>query len=119
MANRLKSCVREVDTVSRFGGDEFVVMVNELGSDKAKSTIQAQIVAEKVRLTLSEPYKLTIKQDEKPEITIEHHCTASIGVTIFGDCKASQDDILKTADSAMYEAKLAGGNLIRLYVSKA
>jgi diguanylate cyclase (GGDEF)-like protein/PAS domain S-box-containing protein len=118
VANRLKICVREVDTVSRFGGDEFVVMVNELHSDKAKSTIQAEIVAEKVRLTLSEPYRLIIKQDEKPEITIEHHCTASIGVTIFGDYKASQDDILKTADSAMYEAKLAGGNLIRFYDPK-
>ncbi|MEO6117436.1 MAG: diguanylate cyclase [Methylotenera sp.] len=113
VANRLKICVREVDTVSRFGGDEFVVMVNELDTDKTQSTFQAETVAEKVRVTLAKPYLLTVKQAEKANTTIEHHCTASIGVTLFVDQKVSQDDILKTADSAMYQAKLAGGNLIR------
>ncbi len=117
VANRLKVCVREVDTVSRFGGDEFVVMVNELDTDRTKSILQAQIVAEKVRVTLSEPYRLTFKQSEMADITIEHHCTASIGVALFIDHKISLDDILKTADSAMYEAKVAGGNLIRFYES--
>ncbi|HYN54111.1 MAG TPA: diguanylate cyclase [Methylotenera sp.] len=113
VANRLKSCVREIDTVSRFGGDEFVVMVNELDTDKTQSTFQAEIVAEKIRITLSEPYLLTVQQAENEDLLIEHHCTASIGITLFIDHKISQNDILKTADSAMYQAKLAGGNLIR------
>ncbi len=115
VANRLKSCVREADTVSRFGGDEFVVMVNELDTDKTKSTLQAEIVAEKVRLTLSEPYFITMKQAEKADTIIEHHCTASLGVSLFVEHKVSQDDIIRTADSAMYKAKEAGGNLIRFY----
>ncbi|MDX8400109.1 MAG: CHASE domain-containing protein, partial [Gallionellaceae bacterium] len=46
-ANRLKNCVREIDTVARFGGDEFVVILSELDVDKAAATLQAQLVAEK------------------------------------------------------------------------
>ena len=112
VANRLKSCVREVDTVSRFGGDEFVVMLNELHADKNKSTIQAEIVAEKIRITLAQPYILKINQDKELAITIEHACTASIGVTLFIDHKISQENILKAADLAMYQSKVAGGNSI-------
>lgn len=117
VANRLKSCVREVDTVSRFGGDEFLVMINELHTDKMQSTLQAEIVAEKVRITLAEPYLLTVKEAEKAHTTIEHQCTASIGVALFIDHIVSQNEILKKADAAMYQAKLAGGNIIRFWVN--
>jgi diguanylate cyclase (GGDEF)-like protein/PAS domain S-box-containing protein len=115
VANRLRSCVREMDTVARFGGDEFVVVISELDVDKAESTAQATIVAEKILATLSECYLLTIRQAGKADAMIEHHCTASIGVTLFIDQEPSQDDILKWADAAMYQAKAAGGNLIRFY----
>jgi diguanylate cyclase (GGDEF)-like protein/PAS domain S-box-containing protein len=118
-ANRLKSCVREMDTVARFGGDEFVVMLGDLNVDKGKSTSGARIVAEKIRIALSEPYLLTMKNEGKADTIIEHHCTASIGVALFIDHEASQDDILKWADTAMYQTKEAGGNSIRFYDSKA
>lgn len=117
-ADRLKSCVREMDTVARFGGDEFVVMLSNLNADKAESTSQAAIVAEKIRTILSEPYRLTITHDGKKDVTVEHHCTASVGVVVFINHQGSQDDILKWADTAMYEAKKAGRNLIRFYGSK-
>jgi diguanylate cyclase (GGDEF)-like protein len=52
-------------------------------------------------------------------VSVEHHCTASIGVVIFIDHEGSQDDILKWADAAMYQAKEAGGNRIRDYASGA
>jgi diguanylate cyclase (GGDEF)-like protein len=58
VARRITRCVREVDTVARFGGDEFVVMVSELSVDKAGSATQASIVAEKIRAALAEPYLL-------------------------------------------------------------
>jgi len=119
VASRLKSCVREMDTVARFGGDEFVVMLNELGADKVVSTSQARIVAEKIRTSLSEPYLLTIGHDEKADSKAEHHCTASIGVVVFIDHEGIQDDVLKWADAAMYQAKEAGRNSIRFYGSKA
>lgn len=116
-ANRLKNIVRGLDTVARLGGDEFVVMLNELDIDKVKSTSQANIVAEKIRETLSKLYLLTINHEGKVGTTIEHHCTVSIGVALFVDHKTSQDDILKRADAAMYQAKEAGRNLIRFYDS--
>jgi diguanylate cyclase (GGDEF)-like protein/PAS domain S-box-containing protein len=115
VADRLKRCLREVDTVARFGGDEFVVMLPELNPDKTESTSQASLVAEKVSLSLSEPYRLTLKREKMANKTIEHRCTASIGVALFIDHECSQDDILKWADAAMYEAKNAGRNLIRFH----
>lgn len=120
VANRLKAGVREMDTVARFGGDEFVVLLDNLDNDEAQSTAQANIVAEKIRDTLSRPYQLAIKKSiGNIETIIEHTCTASIGVIIFTHHEASQDDILKWADDAMYQAKGEGRNLIRFYGLKA
>ena len=117
-ANRLKSCVREMDTVARFGGDEFVVILNELNTDESESNSQARNVAEKIRSFVSAPY-LLIRNDGKTDITVEHHCTASIGAVMFIGHEASQDDILKWADAAMYQAKDAGRNSIRFFDAKA
>jgi len=118
-ARRIGSCVREVDVVARFGGDEFVVILNELDVDKTQSAAEARIVAEKLRAALDKPYLLKFKQEGKAESTVEHHCTISIGVVVFLDHEGSQDDILKWADAAMYQAKEAGRNLIRFVDSKA
>ncbi len=118
-ANRLKNCIRETDTAARFGGDEFVVVLGELHTARDKSVAQATIVAEKIRSKLSEPYFLKVthagqENQEKVE-TVEHHCSASIGVTVFADHVISQEDVMKQADLAMYQAKEAGRNLIRFY----
>ena len=118
-ADRLKSCVREMDTVARFGGDEFVVMIGDLDADEAESRSQAEIVARKILAALAAPYVLKIKHEGAADTIVEHQCTASIGVTLFGKHEASQDDILKWADSAMYQAKEAGCNLIRFYETTA
>lgn len=114
VANRLKACVREVDTVARFGGDEFVVLLHELSTEKSQSVTQASVVAEKIRVSLSSPYQL-FKFSGETEISIEHSCSASIGVAVFVGDEVSQDDILKSADAAMYQAKEAGRNQIRFY----
>jgi len=114
-ANRLKSCVREMDTVARFGGDEFVVMIRELEKDKVASTLQAEVIAEKIRNTLAEKYVLTLKNKEKTDATIKHYCTVSIGVVLFINHETSQEDIIKWADTAMYQAKESGRNSIRFY----
>lgn len=115
VAHRITRCVRETDTVARFGGDEFVVMLSELNVDKELSVAQAGIVAEKIRATLAEPYLLTRKQEGGVETTLEHHCTASIGVVLFLKHEASQEDILKWADMAMYQAKDRGRNLVNFF----
>jgi len=102
-AQRLTSCVREMDTVARFGGDEFLVMLGELDGDKAESATQAGIVAEKIRATLAEPYLLKLERERKTETTVEHRCTSSIGVALFNDHAASTEEIIKWADMAMYQ----------------
>ena len=115
VARRITSCVREVDTVARFGGDEFVVvMLGELDIDETGTIAQTGIVAEKIRITLAEPYLLKIQQKGKAETTVEYHCSASIGVVVFNS-ETSQDDIIKWADMAMYQAKDDGRNLIRFF----
>jgi diguanylate cyclase (GGDEF)-like protein/PAS domain S-box-containing protein len=115
VANRLKNCVRDADTVSRFGGDEFVVMLHELDHDKTVSASQAGLVAEKIRLALSRPYLLTINPNEGEKGLIEHLCSASIGVTLFNHQDACHEDILTWADTAMYQAKEAGRNRVKFY----
>lgn len=112
-AARLRNCVREMDTVARFGGDEFVVMIRELALDRSESIAEARGIAEKIRDRLSDPYLLTVRHPETPEETIEHRCTASIGVALFIDHEATQDSILKCADAAMYHAKDNGRNSVQ------
>ena len=118
VANRLTACVREVDTVARFGGDEFVVVLSELGKNKDVSKQQASIIAEKIRSTLAKPYLLKLRPEGYAKNIVEHHCAASIGVTLFFNHEASEEDILKWADDAMYQAKEAGRNLIRFFDEK-
>jgi diguanylate cyclase (GGDEF)-like protein/PAS domain S-box-containing protein len=113
VAERLRSCVREMDTVARFGGDEFVVMIGELAMTRPESIAEARIIAEKIRLRLAEPYHLAVKRMGMADATVEHRCTASIGVVVFTDHEISQDNILKRADAAMYQAKASGRNSVR------
>jgi diguanylate cyclase (GGDEF)-like protein len=117
VANRLRSCVREVDTVARFGGDEFVVKLSSLNADKVEAASMALAIAEKIRSRLSEPYLLTVTNEDMTEAVVEHRSSASIGVTVFGKDATSQEDVLKQADIAMYQAKANGRNMIRFYDS--
>ena len=119
VAVRLKGCVREVDTVARFGGDEFVVMLADLGASQAESVAQATIIAEKIRLALSLPYTLALERPGQPRAMIEHHCTASIGVCLLRHQDGCQGDFLKWADAAMYLAKGAGRNQIHFCAPNA
>jgi diguanylate cyclase (GGDEF)-like protein len=107
--------VREADTVARFGGDEFVVVINDLDVDKSLSVTQANYIAEKIRNALSSPYQLQLNNVESTTAIVEHKCTVSIGVVIFYDHEFSQNDVLKLADLAMYQAKDAGRNHRRFY----
>ena len=114
VAERLKACVREADTVARFGGDEFVVLLCELDTQPAEASEQAIAVAEKIRIRLSDLYVLQAAPSGPATGTIEHQCTASIGVAIFRGRDESQSSVIDRADSAMYQAKKDGRNRIRL-----
>jgi diguanylate cyclase (GGDEF)-like protein/PAS domain S-box-containing protein len=114
VARRITLCVREVDTVARYGGDEFVVMLSDLDSDKVESIAQAAIIAEKIRNSLSEPYVLSLRQGSEVK-TIVHHGSSSIGVVLFINHEASVEDLIKWSDSAMYMAKNDGRNTVRFF----
>ena len=116
VAQRIRQTVREVDIVARFGGDEFVVILYELNMDRAESTTQAGQVAEKLRAALAMPYQLNVQIEGKANTQIEHHCTASLGLTIFINHEETQANIMKWADAAMYQAKAAGGNQVKFYI---
>ncbi|MFA7382714.1 MAG: PAS domain S-box protein [Desulfurivibrionaceae bacterium] len=103
VANRLGSCIREVDIAARFGGDEFVVQIGDLGSDRDKALQRAGLVAEHIRQTLAQPYLL----NDHP-----HHSSPSIGVTLYHGKDASVDTVLQRADTAMYQAKDSGRNKV-------
>jgi len=119
LADRLKRCVRETDTVARFGGDEFVVMLGQLDIDETESISQAGNIAEKLRVALAEPYILNIAHAGDVDTVVNYHCTASIGVALFNHQETSQGGILKRADSAMYQAKHGGCNQVRFFGAPA
>jgi diguanylate cyclase (GGDEF)-like protein/PAS domain S-box-containing protein len=119
VANRLTSCVRGMDTVARFGGDEFVVMLSELNADISLANAEARSVAEKILASLSKPYFLSVSHEDRPPTIVEHRCSASIGVAVFLNHDRSQDEIIKWADKAMYQAKEAGRSQIRFYEKPA
>ena len=106
VAQRLRSQVREADTVARFGGDEFVVMLEGLSTDVSEAAAQAETEAEQLLASLNAPFALKGQQ---------HYSTPSIGITLFGDQRLSVDELLKRADLAMYQAKAAGRNTQRFF----
>ena len=115
VASRIQGSIREEDLVARLGGDEFVVMIANMGDDKVTAGHFAEEIAEKVRLAICKPYKLSIKENSDTKNEIVFHCTPSVGISIFKSNLTSHDDILKQADVAMYQAKAAGRNTIRFF----
>ncbi len=110
VTRRILHCIREQDSAARFGGDEFVVMLEGLSGNLHEAVTQADGVAEKIRAALSYPY--TLKRGDE---VILHHCSSSIGVTVFRDHPEHLDQLLKWTDMAMYHAKDAGRNAIRFF----
>ena len=106
VAWRLMLCVREGDTVARLGGDEFVVVLAGLSAIESQAATAIETVAEKILASLNQPYTLG---------EIPHHCTASIGITLFLNDSSTVDSLMKQADLAMYESKTAGRNAARFY----
>jgi diguanylate cyclase (GGDEF)-like protein/PAS domain S-box-containing protein len=106
-ARRISHCVRADDTVARIGGDEFVVLLANLGTQKAKAAaLQAEAVGEKILAAFTEVFQLD---------TFEYPCTPSVGVTLFSPEDRNVDELLKRADLAMYDAKTAGRNGLRFF----
>jgi diguanylate cyclase (GGDEF)-like protein/PAS domain S-box-containing protein len=106
VARRISACTRESDVVARLGGDEFVVILEDLSATPEDAAAVAEKVAEKLLLSVAEPYQLAGR---------ECITTLSIGIALFGDRENGLDDVMQQADLAMYQAKAVGGNAARFF----
>jgi len=103
VARRLVTCVREVDTVSREGGDEFVIILPDLDVPES-----ARVVADKILRELARPVEIGGH---------EIHITPSIGISHYPNDATDVNQLLKHADNAMYQAKDAGRNTVRFFTN--
>ncbi|TVQ70515.1 MAG: EAL domain-containing protein [Oceanospirillales bacterium] len=108
VATRILSCVRDEDTVARFGGDEFVIMLGTLGAEKSSAAEKAQLVSDKILSALRQEYLLGDQH---------YYITASIGVALTYQVDLV-DELLKHADLAMYKAKESGRDRIFFFDPK-
>jgi diguanylate cyclase (GGDEF)-like protein/PAS domain S-box-containing protein len=107
VAQRLTAQVpRGSDTVARHGGDEFVIVLEDLSGQAHEAAAHAELVAEKILAVFHAPFQLQSHQ---------HHTTPSIGVALYDKHISNVDELLKRADLAMYQAKAAGRNTIRFF----
>jgi len=105
VAKRLSNYISEIDTVARFGGDEFVVLINELSKDPITSANQAHTISERLRKAMGASYCLKTEDGE-----INHIISASVGIITFG-FNESNDELLKLSDLALYRAKMDGRDI--------
>ena len=115
VARRLKACVRGVDTVSRIGGDEFVVLLGDLAADQAQAAEQANKLAAKICVSLAQTYHLP---GQNALEGIQHQCSASIGVVLIEPQHKSVEGLLKWADAAMYISKKEGRNRVTFMMER-
>ena len=106
VAQRLSGCVGAEATVARLGGDEFVILLPGLAPDEPGAENQAAAAARRMIEALNAPYRLT---------ALMHHSTVSIGITLIMQQSDTVTELLKRADLAMYRAKNAGKNTLRLF----
>jgi diguanylate cyclase (GGDEF)-like protein/PAS domain S-box-containing protein len=100
-AQRMRACLRDSDMVARIGGDEFIVLLNDIDASAS-----ARQVAEKIRQALAQPFTIAGHQ---------LHISASIGIAIYPEHGDNEIELAKSADSAMYEAKKGGRNNVQLF----
>lgn len=101
VAERITGCIREEDTVSRQGGDEFAILLNDIDS-----VSQYEGTIKRIHQALARPYCID---------NVQHHITASSGVTLYPSDNGDIDTLLRHADQAMYQSKLAGKDRSQLY----
>jgi diguanylate cyclase (GGDEF)-like protein/PAS domain S-box-containing protein len=106
VAARLLGAARPQDTVARLGDDEFVIVLDGVGAARDEAMARAGAIAWNILGIVRKPYLI----DE-----LVHHATCSIGVVLYGDEAVDIEDLMRRGDLAMYEAKKAGRNTVRLF----
>jgi len=109
VAERLKACVRQGDTVARLGGDEFVIMLDDLSTQEGLAASQTESIGEKIMESINQRYIISGH---------EIYTSPSIGICLFVGHDTSVEEIIKRADTAMYQAKNSGRNAMRFFDPK-
>lgn len=109
VASRLKSVIRASDTVARFAGDEFVLLLSGAITEKTASMLWLNTVMDKICDVIGTPYQVA---------GISHCCTASIGAALFNGQTTDSNTLMKQADQAMYQAKYSGKNCHRIFIEE-
>jgi diguanylate cyclase (GGDEF)-like protein/PAS domain S-box-containing protein len=104
---RLKKTIHEDNMAGRLSGDEFVIILSDLAEDKNAATTHAQLIAERLRGEISQPYAINDH---------EFYITVSIGITLFPEDDSNESDLLRQADTAMYQAKVQKRTGIQVYL---
>jgi diguanylate cyclase (GGDEF)-like protein len=106
VAHRLQDCLRKEDTLARWGGDEFLVLLSGLGDSETDAGHAALRIAEKIRNRINEPLDI-------------HGCDLSVGVStgiaLYSEKQTDSDDLIKCADTAMFRAKHSGRNAVQFF----
>ena len=105
-AQRMRAAVHDGDTLARFGGDKFAIIMEDLGADAHRAARYASALADKVRTALAARYPLGAQAPA---------CSASIGVTLFSGVDGNVETVLKQAELAMYRAKTEGRDRVRFF----
>jgi diguanylate cyclase (GGDEF)-like protein/PAS domain S-box-containing protein len=108
VARRMTGCLHDTDTVARLGSDEFAVILEDLDELDEDAATQARQIAERLLACVRRPYMLEGHRC---------HCTASIGISVFGDKPATTNELMQQADIALSNAKSAGRNTFRFFSS--
>ncbi|MEI7843853.1 MAG: EAL domain-containing protein [Gallionellaceae bacterium] len=106
VSKRIQSCVREVDTVARLGGDDFVVLLTDVDLHPEHASQKVSLIAEKIRIALIAPYLLNGS---------EYLSSTSVGVSMYCGEDVTAEDLLKHTDMAMYRAKESGRNTVQFF----
>ena len=112
IAKRLKALLGQGDFVSRFGGDEFVIVLNNLSNDQSSATKHANKIAENIKHKLSQTFSL---KNKHVDISFEYEVAVSIGIVMFPTYSESVERLLQLADLALYKAKATGRDCIVLF----
>lgn len=103
VSSQIRHCIRDKDIVARLGGDEFVVMLEQLAHDQREAISATSNIGKKILQLLNQEYSFK---------EMQHRGSASIGICMFMNQYDRVEEILKRADTAMYEAKNAGRNAL-------
>jgi diguanylate cyclase (GGDEF)-like protein/PAS domain S-box-containing protein len=110
VSKRIKSVIRIEDMAARIGGDEFVILIRAYETSLKQASKNSAVIAEKIRSVLEQPYYVGY---------YEHHCSSSIGISLFPEKNSPTDELLKQADKAMYRSKEQGRNRVNFFRSRS